>query len=89
MGGDGELYDQTVRDHFPGNEIVGRRIVGLTQHDRREFLDGEPVRVELLLDNGSILALIDGDVQLTRPDGHVTTIGPASDDDDETNAERR
>lgn len=76
------LYDQTVRDLF--GELEGRRIVGLSQHDKDEFRETGVTRIVLHLDNGSTLSLIgNGDCCIERPDGTSTQIGLPDDDEDD------
>lgn len=76
------LYPATVRELL--GEVVGCRIVGLTQHDKEEFREDAGMRMELQLDSGALLILLSstGDIRLERPDGTSTTIGPIRDEDE-------
>ena len=67
------LYAETIRDL----DLVltcGARIVGLTQHDKDEYLETGETYMELHLDTGDVLRLY-GTVQIEHPDGSVTTFG--------------
>lgn len=80
---DDPIYDETIRD-LVASELEGRVIVGITQHDKNEFLEDGRTRVELHLDNGSLLAFYsDGDIELRRSDGTSSLWGLVSRDDDD------
>jgi hypothetical protein len=80
---DSPLYEETVRELL--GEIIGCRIVGLTQHDRVEYQEDDAgLRMELQLDNGALLIMLSstGDIRLERPDGTSITVGPIVPNDD-------
>jgi hypothetical protein len=80
------IYTETARDLI-GELVIGRTIVGVTQHDRDEFIDGELSRVEFHLDNGAMVTLYqNGDITIEQADGKFRTIGLTSDDDEEDDA---
>lgn len=78
------LYQETVRDMLL--ELEGRTIVGITQHDKDEFVDGDAdVVIELHLDNGALLKFwpSTGELELLRYDGSNRVVGIGGCDDDD------
>lgn len=80
------LYDKTIRDIL-GDEVLGRTIVELTQHDKDEYVDTGETYIEVCLDNGLVLQLVCGRLRVLRPNGDDSTIGTKSDLGDGDDAE--
>lgn len=73
-----QLYPQTVREMIP--DVIGARILDVSQHDKLEYEAGAIARVELLLDTGSVLAFYeDGVITLRRPNGIILQLSAQAD----------
>lgn len=80
---DDVLYDSTIRDCLPG--IEGRRIIGMTQHDREDYKTTGRQRVDLLLDDGSVLTFIHPErIVHTGMEGGEVHLGDDIDEDEES-----
>ena len=68
------LYQETVRD-LDTALLVGEAVVGLTQHDKDEYVETGRTYTELHFTNGMILRIL-GCYEVERPTGEFVTVGP-------------
>ena len=77
------LYEETIRDLLE-KELVGATIVGLTQHDKDEWMDTQEAYAEIHLSNGIVLRTVTGLV-ISRPNGEETRLITVAEADEEDN----